>query len=247
MKKEVSLISRTMLLLICIAFLPVPSDIDHDLNETADEEKPSIAKLIIDKGLAKINSDVRKNVTVDINSVDEKYTNKQALIDGRLKSRQERKKTITGRPSLGSMDVDKLYNTFTINFDFFIDNNDSIGIINGVRYGLIKFNPKPNLTSNTVTDAFINHTTGKVYINIDNYEIVRIEGGINSHFLTTWKAWWSPISFDIDVYEFSFSIDYTLFNNMVIEKSLVGMVDYEIRNRGVEKYIYTLSNYRMRR
>ena len=145
------------------------------------------------------------------------------------------------------MNIDELYKAFVTRFDFFIDNGDSTGMINGTRYALIKFNPKPNLTSKTVTNAFINHTSGKVYINLDNYEIVRIKGGIGNHFVTTWRAWWAPISFDIDVYEFGFSIDYTVFNNMVIEKNLDGMVDYEIRNRGVDKNTYTLSNYRMQR
>lgn len=223
------------------------TDAIDNLAQEHDQTEPGIAWLIIDKGLDRINNNERKNVVTDVYLIEEKYANKQAVINGQFKSRQERRKTITGRPSLGSMNVDELYKAFATRFDFFIDNNDSTGVINDTRYALIKFIHKPNLNSKTVTDAFINHTSGKVYINLDNYEIVRIEGGISNHFVTTWRAWWSPISVNIDVYEFSFSIDYTLFNNMAIEKSLTGTVDYEIRNRGTEKNDYTLSNYRMRK
>ena len=241
------MLQRGTLLAILLTFLPMQINADNNLAPESGQEKPGIAQLIMDRGLAKINNDARKNVIADIYSVGEKYANKQALVDGRSKSRQGRNKNITGRPSLGGIEVEKLYNAFATCFDFLIDNDDSTGVIDGIRYALIKFRPKPNLTSNTVTDAFINHTAGKVYINLDNYEIVRIEGEIHNRFVTTWRAWYSPISFDIDVYEFSFLIDYAVFNNMVIEKNLTGMVDYEIRNRGVEKHTYTLSNYRMRR
>lgn len=241
------MIPKEILLIILLTFLPMQIDTNSNLVQEDDQTKPSIAQLIVGKGLDRINSDIRKNVIADLNSVNEKYADKQALTNGRPKSRQERKKIITGWPSLNGMDIDKLYGAFAVRFDFFIDNDDSTGVINGIRYALIKFTPKPNLTSKSVTDALINHTAGKVYINLDNYEIVRVEGDINNHFVTTWKAWWSPISFDIDVYEFSFSIDYTTFNNIVVEKNLAGMIDFEIRNRGVEKHAYTLSNYRMKR
>ncbi|OGM97050.1 MAG: hypothetical protein A3B86_02865 [Candidatus Yanofskybacteria bacterium RIFCSPHIGHO2_02_FULL_38_22b] len=206
----------------------------------------TIAKLLVDKGLAKINVEPRKTITTDVVSVTEEYANKEAYDNKRSKSIKTSRKTITGRPKLGYLNVDELYQAFATRFDFLIENNDSTGVINDVQCALIKFTPKPNLTSKTVTDAFINHTAGKVYINLDNFEIIRIEGGINNHFVTTWRAWWSPIAFDVDVYEFSFSIDYTIFNNVVIEKNLEGMADYEIRNRGIDRHIYTLSNYRIR-
>lgn len=241
------MISREIFLLVFLSFLPIQSSSDPSSDPEYAQEEPGIARLIIDKGLERINNDARKNVITDISSIDEKYANKQALIDGRHKLRQERKKTITGRPSLDGMVTDELYKAFATRFDFLIDNNASTGLINGTRYALIKFTPKPNLISRTVTDAFINHTAGKVYINLDNYEIVRIEGGISDHFVTTWRAWWSPISFEIDVYEFRFAVDYTLFNNIVVEKNLEGMADYEIRNRGIDKHTYILSNYRMQR
>lgn len=238
---------KLSILLLVLLILPIQTNAVSNLAQDYGQTEPGIARLIIDKGLDRIKNDVRKNVIADVYSVDEKYADKQALIDGRPKSKQERMKTITGRPSLGSMNVDELYKSFATRFDFLIDNNDSTGMINDIRYALIKFTPKPNLTSKTVTDAFINHTAGKVYINLDNYEIVRVEGGISNHFVTTWRAWWSPISFDIDVYEFDFSIDYTVFNNMVIEKNLTGIVDYEIRNRSTEKHSYMFSNYRMKK
>jgi hypothetical protein len=241
------LLKSNLILSLLLAFLPMQTSVVSKLEPEDNQAEPGIARLIIDKGLARINNDARKNVIADIYSVDEEYVNKQAMINNSPKSKRDRKKIITGRPSLDGMSVDELYKAFAIRFDFFIDNNESIGVIDNTRYALIKFAPKPNLTSNTVTDALINRTAGKVYINLDNYEIVRIEGSISNHFVTTWRAWWSPISFDIDVYEFSFSIDYTVFNNIVIEKNLDGMVDYEIRTRGIDKHTYTLRNYRMQR
>lgn len=241
------MISREILLLIFLSFLSMQSSAGAGSDSEYAQQEPGIARLIIDKGLERINNDARKNVIADVSSVDEKYANKQALIGGHPKSRQERKKTVAGRPSLDGIVTDELYKAFATRFDFLIDNNASTELINGTRYALIKFIPKPDLISKTVTDAFINHTAGKVYINLDNYEIVRIEGGISDHFVTTWRAWWSPISFDIDVYEFRFSVDYTVFNNIVVEKNLEGMADYEIRNRGIDKHTYILSNYRMQR
>lgn len=207
----------------------------------------TFAKLLIDKGLAKINVEARKRVTSEIASVTEKYANKEDYNNKKIKSRKTNTRTVTGRPKLGYLNIDELYEAFATRFDFLIDNKDSTAIIDGNKYGLIRFVPKPNLVSKTVTDAIINHTSGKVYIDLDNDVIARIEGGVSDHFVTTWRAWYSPISFDIDIYEFSFTIDYALFNNVVIEKNLEGMADYEIRNRGIDKNTYTLSNYRMQR
>lgn len=207
----------------------------------------TIAKLLIDKGLAKINVEARKTVTSEIASITEKYADKEAYDNKKIKSRKTNTRTITGRPKLGYLNIDDLYRAFATRFDFLIDNNNSTAIIDGTQYGLIRFVPKPNLVSKTVTDAIINHTSGKVYIDLDDNIIVRIEGGVSDHFVTTWRAWYSPIFFDVDVYELSFSINYTVFNDVVIEKDLEGMVDYEVINRGIDRHVYTLSNYRMQR
>ena len=237
---------RLILALAAVLLLGSIQVKNQEVQSSNDQSKPGIAKVIIDKGLTRINSDIRKSVIAEINSIDEEYVSKQALLEGRSKSREENKKTIIGRPKLDRMNIDDLYKAFSTRYDFFIDNDHSIEAIGGVSYAVIQYKPKLNLSTNTVTDSFINRTAGKVYINMDNYEIMRITGGINDHFVAVWHAWWSPISIDIDVYEFNFSIDYTLFNDIVIEKDLTGMVDYEIRHRGVEKHSYSLSNYRIR-
>lgn len=232
--------------MILFFLLPIQKNAENNLVLERGQIVPDIARLIMDQSLAKINNGARKNVITDMYSLKEEYPDKQAVTNNRPKSRQEKIRTITGRPNLDNMSIDKLYDAFVTRFDFFIDNENSTEVFNNIRYALIKFTPKPKLSNNTVTDTIINHTAGKVYINLDNYEIIRIEGGAKNHFITTWRAWWSPFSFRIDVYEFSFSIDYAIFNSMVIEKNLSIMVDYEIRSRGVEKYNYILSNYRMR-
>lgn len=224
--------------------MPAKGQDNKNLN---DESKLNIAQVIIDKGLNRINVELRKSVITDVYSIDEEYENKQTLIDGRPKSKTESRKVLIGRPKLDRLNIDDLYKAFATRFDFFFDNDRSIETIDGITYALVQYRPRANLTSDTVTDFFINRTVGKVYINMDNYDIYKIEGGINHHFLTVWKNKWLPfVSFDIDVYEFSFSIEYTEFSGMVIEKNLTGMVDYEIRKRGVEKHSYSLSNFRFR-
>ena len=87
--------------------------------------------------------------------------------------------------------------------------------------------------------------TGLVYINLDDFQIIKIEGAIEYHFSFDFKLLnFIPIS--IDVYEFRFYVEYTVFDNIMVEKSLGGMADYEIRNRGIENHTYVLNNYRLR-
>lgn len=235
---------KTALILLMIFAVPVPMK-NRELQTAPDQPKPSIAQIMMDKGLASINDPLRKNVIADVFSTSEEYDTQ-----GNRKSADTDNYTIVGRPKLDKLNIDELYRAFATRFDFYIDNAYSADTINGTTYAVVKYRPKPGLSYDNVTDSFINRVSGKVYINLDNFVIYKIDGGINYPFSTTWHP--GPkllyfISIGIDVYEFNFSIEYTGFNNMVIEKFLTGAADYKIRNRGLEKHFYTLSNYRMRK
>lgn len=205
----------------------------------------TVAQLLMEKGLARINNDLRKRVAADLASVDEEYINKEKYDKKEHKSRKSGKKTITGRPKLDRMNVDDLYHAFATRFDFYIDDADSTITIDNVKYVIIKFRPKQNLRFRNATDQFINRLTGVVYIDLENFKIVKIEGAIEYHFDFNYKIL-GLIPIEIDVYEFRFYVEYTVFNDIVIEKSLGGMADYEVRSRGIENHTYELSNYRIR-
>lgn len=213
--------------------------------EQSYSQTQTISRLLVDKGLARINNDLRKRVVADVVLTDEDYSDKEAYTQNKPKSSKTGKRTITGRPKLDRMNIDDLYQAFSTRFDFYIDDNDSTATIDGIQYVAIRYKPKPNLRFRNATDQFVNRLKGSVYINLDNFQITRIEGEIDYHFDFDYRII-GLIPIDIDVYEFRFYVEYEIFNDIVIEKSLGGMADYEVRSRGIENHTYTLSNYRIR-
>ena len=191
--------------------------------------------------MARINNPLRKKVSADlISNVEE--------IDSKGKtSKKTSRSVIDGRPKIDRLDTDDLYQAFSTRFNFYIDESESTAVIDNIKCAVIKFRPKPNLKADGLTDQIINRLTGSVYINIDNFQIIKIEGSINYHFYAEYVAWFLlNIPIGVDFYQFYFLVEYTVFNDIVIEKNLIGTADYEIRNRGTEKHHYTLSNYRFR-
>ena len=211
----------------------------------SSSQTQTISRLLVDKGLARINNDLRKRVVADVILTDEDYINKEAYVQNKPKSSKIGKKTITGRPKLDRMNIDDLYQAFATRFDFYIDDDNSTTTIDGIQYITIKYRPKPNLRFRNATDEFINRLSGSLYINLDNFQIARIEGEVGYHFDFDYRII-GLIPIDIDVYEFKFYVEYTVFNDIVIEKSLGGMADYEVRSRGIENHTYILDNYRIR-
>ncbi len=202
-----------------------------------------IAKLMVEKGLSKINNPARRNIITDMVSNSEEYDDQ-----GHLKSKKTEKRTITGPPKLINLSVEELYQAFQTRYEFFIDPSDeTAAVINDVKCAVIKFKPKPDLKVRKTADEFINRTSGKVYLNLDNLSVVKVEGNINYHFsfdVSSIFILFIPIN--VDVYNFEFTVEYTEYKDMVIEKYLTGTADYEVRKRGTEKYTYALGNYRSR-
>ncbi len=202
-----------------------------------------IAKLLTNQGLARIidNKVLRNSFTSDVISVTENYDK-----NGRLKSRESETRSIKGKPKLSKLDIDELYQAFVTRYDFYIDGQENTtAVVNGVECAVIKFGPKSNLTTKDVADQFINRLNGAIYIYVsaNDTHIVKIDGIVPSHFsFTYWALGFIPIG--VDVYQFKFSVEYSLFNTIPVETSLIGTIDYEIRNRGREEHTYTISNYR---
>lgn len=206
----------------------------------------NVAQLLMEKGLARINNNLRENITADMVSITEEYGNKDDLEQGRNpRHKKTTNSRITGRPNLDKLNINDLYKALATRYEFYIDDAHSTDVVNGIMCALIHFRPKPGLSVRETADQFINRVNGNVYINLDNFQIIKIEGSAKDHFgFTYWLLGLVPIS--VDVYEFSFSVEYTEFNGVVIEKYLFGLADYQIRKRGVETHAYELSNYRIK-
>lgn len=205
----------------------------------------NIAQLLTGQGLSRIidNKSLRNSFVSDVASVTEKYDK-----DGKLKSKDSKTSSIQGKPKLNKLDVDDLYQAFATRYDFYIDiQENTTAVVNGLECAVIKFRPKPNLATKETADQFINRLNGTIYVYVsaNDTHVVKIDGFIENHFnFMYWALGFIPIG--VDVYKFKFSVEYSLFNNIPVETSLTGIVDYEIRNRGSEEYKYTINNYRVK-
>lgn len=200
----------------------------------------NIAQLMAEKALSKIISpDMRKNIRADADILKEEYDDK-----GKIKSRKKDHKSLNGKLEVSGMSMDYLYQALATRFEFYIDDKDSAAIVNNITCAVIKFRPKPNLRSQDTADEFINRTSGSVYISLDDFGIVKLEGSIKEQFHFTYWLLFVPLG--IDVYRFEFAVEYGLFNQVLVEQRIGGLVDYEIRNRGTEKFDNTITNYRMK-
>ena len=197
---------------------------------------PTIAQLLIEKGLAKINDIQRNKIRADLHSSDEDK--------GQL---EEGDGIITGRPRLvENLSVKELYDAFGSRFEFYIDDPKSTQEINGKIYGVIKFRPKTGLNIRKTADQFINRVSGNVYMDLDTFFIARVDGSVENPFSFRFKYWFIPLT-TVHVHRFEFSVEYTMFNNIAVEKKLSGSADFDhtYRSRGMRKSTYTLDNYRM--
>ncbi len=203
----------------------------------------NLAQILVEKGMAKIiKLDIRKITRIDIENTTEKYDK-----EGTKKSGKTEHKTTDARLEVRGISMEELYQAFQTRYDFYIDMNESTAVINDVTYAVVKFGPKPNLTIKKTADQLINRSEGSIYINLDNFDIVKIHGFIKDpfDFIFYWK--FIPLA-HINVYQFEFTVEYTTFNNMTVEQSVGGIADYDttIQGRGMEKFTNKISNYRMK-
>lgn len=202
-----------------------------------------LAQVMVERGLSKVISPTaRRNIRIDIETTTEKFD-----ANGNSKSNKMERKTTDGRLEVRGINIEELYQAFATRYNFYIDTGGNTAIINNVTCALVKFKPKSNLAIRKTADQFINRAEGSIYINLDNLNVVRIEGFIKNPFDFVFSWYFVPIA-PVDVYQFAFSVEYTLFNNTLVEKSLNGLADYEIGigARSVEKFTNKISNHRMR-
>ena len=185
---------------------------------------------------------MRRNLRIDVETTTEKYE-----ADGvTLKSpHKTERKTTDGRLEVRGISLEELYQAFQTRYNYYIDMEESTAIVNNITCAVVKFSPKPNLIIRKTADQFINRSEGSVYINLDNFEIIRIHGFIKNPFKFLFSWYFVPVS-NVDVYRFEFTVEYINFNNMLVEQSISGLADYEIINRGVEKFTNKITNHRMR-
>ena len=200
----------------------------------------SLAQIMAEKSLSKIISPTdRRNLRIDVETITENYD-----AGGNQKLAKTEHKTTDGRLSVRGISMEELYRALGNRFDFYIETDESTAVIKNTTCAIIKFKPKSNLAINKTADQFVNRTEGSIYINLDNFNIASIEGYIRNPFSFTFSWFFIPIA-RINVYQFKFVVEYTVFNNMLVEQSINGLADYEIRNRGIEKFTNKLSNHRI--
>jgi len=198
----------------------------------------NIAQLMAERGLAKIITPAaRKNIRADIETVIKEYDSA-----GNSKKPKKQNERLSGELELNGIKIGYLYQTLANRKIFFIDEQNSAAVIDGTSYAIIKFRPKENLHIQRIADQFINRTTGSVYVNLDNMSISKIEGSIEEPFHFNYTLIFFPIG--VDVYRFSFLVEYAPFEDVFVEKTLNGLADYEIRKRGTKEYFNQITNYR---
>ena len=212
---------------------------------------------MVEKALSKVvQPNTRKNIIADRKTTTNGYDSSCNIESKQLGIRIEEvcakpksHKTINQsadlRMKLRGLDIDDLYGALMVRHDFYIDPAEDTKVIEGKNCVIIKFSPKNNLAMREVSDQFINRVSGSIYIDLDNVTIARIDGSTNHQFYFNYTIL-GFIHIRVDVYSFEFSVEYNQFGNMMVEKTVNGLADYEIRSRSTEQYINKISNYRMK-
>lgn len=203
--------------------------------------QPNLAQVMVERSLPKmISPSDRKNLRIDIETTTESYD-----VNGNLKSTKVENKTTDGRLEVRGMSMEELYRALEARYDFYIDTAESTAVINNMICAIVKFKPKSNLGVKKTADHFINRSEGSIYINLDNFDIVKITGAIKNPFNFTFSWFFIPIA-NVEIYQFEFTVEYVIFNNTTVEQSIVGLADYKIRNRSIEKFTNKITNHRMK-
>lgn len=203
--------------------------------------QPNLAQVMVERSLAKmINPSDRKNLRIDVETTTESYDT-----SGNVKSKKVENKTTDGRLEVRGMSMEELYRAFETRYDFYIDIAESTAVINNTTCAVVKFRPKSNLGVKKTADHFINRSEGSIYINLDNFDIVRITGAIKNPFNFTFSWYFIPIA-NVEIYQFEFTVEYIIFNNTTVEQSISGLADYKVRSRSVEKFTNKITNHRMK-
>ncbi len=204
--------------------------------------QPDLAHVIVGKSVAKIISPgARRNIRIDIETTIENYYD-----NGNLKSSKSESKTTDGRLEVRGMKIEELYRAFETRYDFYIDPAESADILNNITCAIVKFRPKPNLSIKKTTDQFINRSEGSIYINLDNFDIVRIAGSIKNPFSFTFSWFFIPIA-QVNIYQLEFLAEYTTFDSVLVEQTLNGLADYRVNNnRSIEKFTNKITNHRIK-
>lgn len=219
-------------------------------------QNQTVAQLMFEKGLSRIvQPNARKNIIIDRETIIEKYDsncNIESKKSGisieeicESKSRKVSHESTDLKLKVKGLDIDDLYGALAVRHNFYIDPAEDTKIIDGKTYIIIKFSPKNNLAIRETTDQFINRVSGFIYIDLDNLAIARIDGFINHSFHFNYSLL-GFIPIGVDVYSFEFSVEYSPFENITVEKFVNGLVDYKIRNRSTEKYTNKINNPRVK-
>lgn len=219
-------------------------------------QNQTAAQLMFEKGLSKIiRPNARKNIIIDRETITEKYDSNCNIESKKLgtpiekicepKSRKASHKATDLKLKVKGLDIDDLYGALAVRHSFYIDPAEDTKTIDGKTYVIVKFSPKDNLAIREATDQFVNRVSGSIYIDLDNLTITGIDGSINYSFYFNYSLL-GFIPIRVDVYSFEFSVEYNQFENITVEKSVNGLVDYKIRNRNTEKYINKITNHRVK-
>lgn len=208
---------------------------------------------MFERGLSRIvQPNARKNIKTNRETITEKY-NSDCNIESKKsgisiekicepRSRKASYKSTDLKLKVRGLDIDDLYRALATRHNFYIDPAEDTRVIDDKTYVIVKFSPKNNLAIRETTDQFVNRVSGFIYIDLDNLTIIRIDGSINDPFHFNYSLL-GFIPIRVDIYSFEFSVEYSQFENITVEKSVNGLVDYKIRNRDTEKYTNKINNY----
>ncbi|KKT82571.1 MAG: hypothetical protein UW79_C0004G0028 [Candidatus Yanofskybacteria bacterium GW2011_GWA2_44_9] len=229
-----------VLLFLFLVIKSSPSILESEESiKSAESVEQNIGQLMMNKVLTRIMHEAKNRAAI---KADKTYTVKKYNTHGSVKSEKSETKTVQGRPKLEGVSLD-IYQILGSKYDFYIDPQESVATVNGTECAVVKFRPKAGLRKGGVADEFINRLEGTVYINIEEYYMVKIEGKVPQPFQFTYNLLY-VIPIGVDVYRLDFSAEYQLFNGIVVERYFRGFVDYEVKNRGAEEHIHALTNYR---
>ena len=221
--------------LIFFAFLLLL--VPKESNSQSSSSNPDIAQLLMTKVVEgyKNENTARSKFGFTRTEVIEYYDSAW-----RLKStRVETKVVSTGQKEPGNLNID-IAGILVDKSQFYIDDQSSTKVISGINCIAIGFKPKPNLQTKTTSDQILSKVEGVIYINLDDFSMVRAEASAQKQFGFT--HWFYILPIWINVSRLEMEIEFTRLEDITVRKSVTATVDATGYSK--QKHTFTYNNYR---
>lgn len=205
-------------------------------------QKPNPADLIMEKAIKKAqeNNRLKHNQF----TYQQKETVDEYDLKGNRRSRKQKTTDITRSDgNIAGVKLD-IYEALGTRYLFKMSPSNSIVAEGLSLQAVVEFSPKPELKIAGIEDNFINHLSGKVYVNLEDYSIPKIEASAAQPF--SFRYWgWGVFPLTITINKFTLEFNQVKFQDIWVEQTIRANAIFDtIARDGARIYLYEYFNFK---